>query len=142
MKSKIIVSILLAVLMLGTLAVPALAAKPEGGWCDAVNSENGNAKYVFQATHNNDLKITVTLTEASFSNYEILLTATRVGGGGASLAYSSITPNDRGRVRFSVIEQGPFAPGDWDIDIEIYSDTPDPYELRFESTAATRLHFK
>jgi hypothetical protein len=64
MKSKILISLLIASVMLVTLATPALAGKPQK--CDILEwsgsnyiagTETGFAKY--QVTHDNQLKITI-----------------------------------------------------------------------------------
>jgi len=67
MNSKILVSLLVALVMLFTLAAPALAGKPQtldvlqwsgGGYIP--DTETGTAKY--QVTHDNQMKITVIVT--------------------------------------------------------------------------------
>lgn len=67
MKSKILISLLLALVMLVTLAAPALAGRPQtldilewSGSNTIPGTETGTAKY--QVTHDNQLKITVVVT--------------------------------------------------------------------------------
>ena len=69
MKSKILISLLLAVLMLGTLASPALAGAPEKGDLQRISEPlPGGGKYSFQATHSNDLKVTVVIKVLAISS--------------------------------------------------------------------------
>ena len=64
MKSKVLVSLLIALVMLFTLAAPALAGKPTRGTLNAINTESGTAKYALQAAKDGSLKVTVTLIGA------------------------------------------------------------------------------
>ena len=65
MKSKVLISLLVALVMLFTLAAPALAGKPIKGDFNRLAGTSGHGSYSFQVTHNNDLKITCVIR-----NYE------------------------------------------------------------------------
>ena len=73
MKSKIIISILLAVLMLGTLATPAFAGKPAKGdlleWTGGVSGEpvtgTETGKVSLQRTRDNHIKLSLVLRDAT-----------------------------------------------------------------------------
>ena len=68
MKSKIIVSLLLALVMLFTLAAPALAGRPQKGMLQQEGSETGTAKFACQATHDNRVKVTIVLKGGYIKN--------------------------------------------------------------------------
>jgi len=69
MKSKVIISLILAVLMLVTLATPALAAKPLTvelrGWVAGEPTGPVVGKVSVQVTHDNSLRTTVVLKEGT-----------------------------------------------------------------------------
>lgn len=72
MKSKVIVSLLLAVLMLGALVTPVLADRAAGDFGDGYGGEPGTGKYSVRTTHDNRLKVTVSLRGAMpNSTYEV-----------------------------------------------------------------------
>jgi len=75
MKSKILISLLLALLMVGTLAAPALADPPAGaGKLNPEGDESGKGVYVLQTTPDDELRIIVVLNGAEPNQtYTILL---------------------------------------------------------------------
>jgi len=71
MKSKVIVSLLLSVLLLGALVTPVLADRAAGN-LQPMGGEPGTGKYSISTTHDNHLKITVSLKGATpNSTYEV-----------------------------------------------------------------------
>jgi hypothetical protein len=134
MKSKITISILLAVVMLFTLTVPALAGRPAKAKVEAYgNTAVVVGKCSAQATHNGELKITVSLRGATPGVYYIKWLS---GSGNNPSAFSlggatepaSFTVNESGRGRFSGIAvenaSHPFGnhPGNWGFKLFIYDD--------------------
>jgi hypothetical protein len=64
MKFKVIVSLLLAVLMIGAVVTPVLADRAAGD-LEALASEPGTGKYSIRTTNGNHLKVTVSLKGAT-----------------------------------------------------------------------------
>lgn len=109
MKSKILVALLLALVMLFSIAVPALAGAPSKGGMARYgdNEPSGWGKYALQATHDNDLKITVVIRGATANKtYEMLLWQTSSPSetpypDGGSYVVATVTTDGRGNLRYS-----------------------------------------
>ena len=72
MKSKLFISLLLAVVMLGTLAAPVLADRESDTF--AASPIEGTGKAVVQTTHDNYVKVTVSVQGIRFgSTYDVYL---------------------------------------------------------------------
>jgi hypothetical protein len=114
MKSKIAISILLAVLMLGTLATPAFAGKPAKGdlylWAGGIGggvipgTETGSVS--LQRTHDNYIKVSLVLKGATPGQQYYVRAAN-----GAALwpdtGDSAIYANSRGVVRVKLTSTEP-----------------------------------
>jgi len=114
MKSKLLISLLLAVVMLVTLATPALAAKPEKGHLMRQSGEpSGYGKYSFQATHNNDLKFTVVIRDATPNkDYRLYVWHSSTPNpypDGDAYSVANVTTDDRGNLRYTGILPDPGA---------------------------------
>jgi hypothetical protein len=115
MKSKVLISLLLALVMLFTLATPALAGKPVKD--DRFEEEYGTVpdpysqvKVTMQATHDNHLKVTIVLKGAQpGSTYEVQVT------GGGVLDNPTFEINDRGVGRFTGITSNAYPSGNWTV---------------------------
>jgi len=108
MKSKIIISLILAVLMLVTLATPALAAKPHKvdlfekstGGTPIPDTETGSVS--LQLTHDNYVKITVVLKGVTPGQaYQVYCS------GGMIWGSDSFTANKRGIAKFRGVSTNP-----------------------------------
>jgi hypothetical protein len=101
MKSRITISILLAVLMLGTLATPALAGAPVKGSFGLTDPTNhpGEGKLSLQITRDNYLKVTAVVKGAKPGNqYDVYV---YVSGYGPSENLGTLEISKNGRGRFS-----------------------------------------
>jgi hypothetical protein len=109
MRFKVVVALSLALVMLVTLATPALAAAPQkGGFAIYPPETADRAIYSLQATHDNDLKVTVVLRGASPSTqYRVILMWGTGGVPGNGVALDYVTTNERGNLRYT-IKQGPW----------------------------------
>jgi hypothetical protein len=101
MKSKIVISILLAVLMLGTLATPVLAGRPYKVTLEAYSPEPVDtviAKCALQVAHDNDVTVTISLRGATpdCEYWVILIDHT----GLAEYLVGTLETNSRGNGRF------------------------------------------
>jgi hypothetical protein len=112
MKSKIIISILLAVLMLAALAIPAFAAKPGKG--DLFEHDGGiipgteTGKVSLQRTHDGLVKLSLVITGATPGEQYFV----RLGNGAAywpDTGDNAIYANSRGVVRVRRISTQPIA---------------------------------
>jgi hypothetical protein len=104
MKSKIFVSLLLAVLLLGILASPALASRPLKGDLAPVDGESLDAAGTFsiQYTHDGEIKLTVAIRGAEANaTYDVIIWW--IGGGSGSAAPGVVETSPNGRGRFSGI---------------------------------------
>ncbi len=115
MKSKVLVSLLLALIMLFTLAAPALAGKPEkvdewtywsgSGWY-ATSNITGYAK--LQVTHDNQLKLTVVVAGLTEGDQYVF------SDGSFGFIWGSDEPatvNKRGVLKFTDVTTGGFTSG-------------------------------
>jgi hypothetical protein len=98
MKSRIIISMLLAVLMLGTLTIPTFAAKPEKGglyeWdFGPIGTETG--KVSLQRTRDNYIKLSLVLKGATPGGQYYV----RLSNGAAYWDDSNVYANSQGVVR-------------------------------------------
>jgi len=105
MKSKIVISILIAVLMLGILATPVFAGKPAKGglyeWdMGPIGPEIGSVS--LQRTHNNYIKLSLVFKDAT-PNQQYYV---RLSNGGAWWDDSNVYADSRGilRVRLTSID--------------------------------------
>lgn len=112
MKCKIFISLLLALVMLVTLATPALAGKPHKvnilEWSASTTvpgTETGIAKY--QVTHDNQLKITIIVEGLTPGDTYQVYDSPDAFIWGLDL----ITVNRRGILKFRGISTGGFTPG-------------------------------
>ena len=132
MKSKLFISLLIAVVMLVTLTTPALAGRPAKANVEVYgNPTEVVGKCSAQATHNDELKITVSLSGVEPGTYYIKWLSGSINNpspaslGGATEP-ASFTVNERGRGRFSFIavESNPYPfgnyPGEWGFILFIY----------------------
>jgi hypothetical protein len=134
MKSKILISLLLALVMLFTLTAPAFAGRPAKAKVEAYNNP---AEVVgtcsVQATHKGELKITVSLRGATPGTYYIKWLSGSINnpsgvslGGGALPASFVVNADGRGRFSGIAVKSAtyPFSsyPGDWKIKLFIYDD--------------------
>ncbi len=109
MKFKIIISLILAVVMLVTLATPALAGRPAKGYLTPYADEvppGAFGKYAFQATHDNYLKVTVVLRGAQPNTIywlQLWYGNETPYSDGNSWAYQAVMTNERGSLRYSQI---------------------------------------
>ena len=112
MKSKIIISMLLAVLMLGILAIPAFAAKPGKG--DLFEYDGGvipgteTGSVSLQRTHDGLIKLSLVLKGATPGERYYI----RLPNGAAywpDTGEDAIYANSRGVVRVRLISTGPIA---------------------------------
>jgi len=103
MKSRMLVSLLLALVMLAALATPALAGKPEKGFFHReIGEPSGWGKYSLQVTRLNQIKVTVVLKDATpLKQYRLILNygVTPSLGNGKALDY--ITADDNGNIRYT-----------------------------------------
>lgn len=100
MKSKIVISLILATLMLTTVATPVLAGKPiRGEITDIYPSDDHpmeTGKVSLQVTHDNHLKVTAVLTGGAYpKSYYVFVNV--VGYGEEQLGVLWIASNGRGR---------------------------------------------
>ena len=98
MKSKILVSLLLALVMLVTLATPALAGKPAKGGLYAwdfgpIGTETGSVS--LQRTHDNYIKLSLVLKGGTPGQQYFV----RLANGAAYWDDSNVYANSRGVVR-------------------------------------------
>ena len=102
MKSKILISLLLALLMVGTLAAPALADPPAGaGKLNPEGDESGKGVYVLQTTPDDELRVIVVLNGAKPNQtYQILL-----WWNSDSWHPGAITTDEKGNGRFVYISE-------------------------------------
>jgi len=109
MKSKIIISLILAVLMLATLATPALAARPHKadlferstGGTPIPDTETGSVS--LQLTHDNHVKITVVLKGVTpGQSYQVYCST-----GGFMWGTDSFIANSRGSAKFRGVSTNP-----------------------------------
>ena len=157
MKSKITISILLAVVMLFTLTVPALAGRPAKLEVEVYNSVPVEVvgKCSVQATHDNELKITVSLSGAAPGEYWVKWVSTSNNNPspasvGAGTDPVSFTVNDRGRGTFRGIasQTGPYPfsayLGEWGFRLFIYdnSSLTNPPIYESENNAFLWVTFK
>ena len=98
MKSKLVISLLLAVLMLGTLVTPVLADRA-AGYLTNQASEPGIGKYSIRTTHDNYLKVTVSLRGAMpNTTYKVLVYSSQLGYFEQA---GTLETNKKGNGRFS-----------------------------------------
>jgi len=126
MKSKITVSILLAVLMLATLATPALAGKPAGGGLYAwdmgpVGPEIGSVS--LQRTHDNHIKVSLVFKGATPDQQYYV----RASNGAALWDDSSVYANSRGVLRVKLTSTNPTMLTTFSIVVEEY-----PYDTTWD----------
>jgi hypothetical protein len=106
MKSRIFVSLLLALVMLVTLATPALAGKPAKGGLYAwdfgpVGPEIGSVS--LQRTHDNHIKVSLVFKGATPSQQYYV----RLSNGGAWWDDSNVYANSRGVLRVKLTSTAP-----------------------------------
>jgi hypothetical protein len=132
MKSKIFVSLLLALIMLVTLTVPAMAGRPARLNVEAYgNPAVVVGKCSAQATHNDELKITVSLSGVEPGTYYVKWASASsnnpspasVGGATDPVSFT-VNEHGRGRFRGIALEIGAYSfgnyPGDWGFRLFIY----------------------
>jgi hypothetical protein len=103
MKSKLFISLLIAVVMLVTLAVPVLAGKPYKEALDAHNPEPEEtviANCALQVTHNNDVKVTISLRGATPDYEYFVKLIDHTGIGSQEYLVGRFETNTRGDGRF------------------------------------------
>jgi hypothetical protein len=157
MKSKLLISLLLALAMVFTLTLPALAGKPAKLEVEVYNSVPVEVvgKCSVQATHNNELKITVSLSGALPGTYYIKWASASINNPSpASVSGAtdpvSFTVNDSGRGRFSGIASNSgyyqFSDylGEWGFRLFIYDnqDLTNPPIYESENNAFLWVTFK
>ncbi|MFC1924409.1 hypothetical protein ACFLT3_00150 [Chloroflexota bacterium] len=124
MKKRLAIAVVLALVMLVTLATPVLAAKPvKSIMADFTVADLIVGKCSLQVTHNNELKVTTSLKGADSGDYDAYwLSASYNNPDGISTnGYLGVlTINSRGSGRLSVIDDASFSTGDWGIRIFIY----------------------
>lgn len=136
MKSKILVSLLLALAMLFSIAAPALAGGPsKGGMARYSDNEpSGWGKYALQATRDNDLKITVVIRGATpDKTYQMVLWHTDNPSeppypDGGSYVLGIVTTDGRGNLRYSEKFGDTFPPGPEYFQIQLLQSPYDPDE--------------
>ena len=131
MKSKIIISILLAVLMLGILATPAFAGKPGKGdlyvWDGGVVPGTETGSVSLQRTRDNYIKLSLVLKGATPGERYYV----RLPNGAAywpDTGENAIYANSRGVVRVRLISTEPIAASS----IAIVVDEATPYDTEWE----------
>jgi hypothetical protein len=101
MKPKILISLLLALVMLFTLAAPTLAGKPVKGDFNRLAGTSGYGRYSFQVTHNNEVKIRCVIRDYE-PNTELQVS---LGVGIASvtvwLFLDNVSTDARGNLRYT-----------------------------------------
>jgi hypothetical protein len=73
MKSKVVIALLIAVVMLGTLAMPALATAPVKGTLLSTYPFTGTGTITLKMNHNNHIDVDIDLRGASSGHYYLLL---------------------------------------------------------------------
>ena len=120
MKTKIFISLLFALVLLLTLAAPALAAAPIKGDLQVVMGENGTGTYSLQVTHDSRVKATVVLHGATTGSYKVYVAI--VGDGSAPTQTNKgiqyFDTNDKGNGRFSGTTN-PFDSGNYTVWIRV-----------------------
>jgi len=140
MKSKVIISLLLALVMLFALATPALAGKPVGdtlvpntglGGAEGAEVNNYECSAKIQVTHTNELKVTVVIKGAIASaEYRIEVHDQSKGW---CTPHWHLTTDSRGNARGSYIMQTPTPYADGETaNLSVYL-------LRGVTSATTRL---
>ena len=121
---RVALALVLALVMLVTLATPALA-RPLRGDLVPLNEPIGTGKYVLQVTHDNHLKVTVTLSGAE-TNDEYFVYLYSQTNPDYPPVYSGflgvLETNGRGNGRLSWVSPTNFTLGDWDFDVRVALD--------------------
>ncbi len=113
MRLKGLIALSLALVMLVTLATPALAGRPAKGVLTIYPPETADTNnYSLQATHDNDIKVKVVLRGASPSTqYQVLLFwGMGTGDPGNSVVLDNATTDERGNLRY-VTKYAGWSPG-------------------------------
>jgi hypothetical protein len=123
MKKRLAIAVILALVMLVTLATPALAGKPAKSIMRDSDTHLVAGTCSLQVTSNNELKVTISLRGADSGDYDAYwLSANYNNPDGISTnGYLGVlTVNSRGSGRLSVIADDSFSTGDWGIRVFIY----------------------
>jgi hypothetical protein len=114
MKSRVIIALSLALVMLLTVAAPALA-KPTTGTLEKYGGVLGTGTYALAATRNNNLKITIVLKGVAQVQYQVWI----IDKNGSEIDFADkFTPNSRGSARYTVTTN------------ETFSNTDSPFDIR------------
>jgi hypothetical protein len=114
-KSRVIIALSLALVMLLTLAAPALA-KPVTGTMTPFGGVSGTATYALSATHSDNLKVNIVLKGVAQVQYQVWI----VDSDGNEISVGdNFWANARGIARFTAVTTQAFSNSDSPFKIRV-----------------------
>ena len=114
-KSNVVAALLLAVVMLGTQAVPALADTERGSLLDS--AQQGIGIVQLRSTHTDSLSVTITTRGAIPGTYYVLLYAYSPAAVLQPYQLGTVQTDSNGNIRFKTEIAGPFSSGEWSFQV-------------------------